>query len=242
MLAPMGSCFLLGLVAGLLATPHCAGMCGVFPLCLARAAGRVWPRQALYHVGRLLTSAFLGALAGAFGQVIVDRLALGASGRVLAYSFGVAMLLMGAVMLGARPAARPQPEEASGGGLLRSFAAHFAAVPGPLAGLLLGVATEFLPCGITLAVLAFCVATHSALLGSVTMLGLGLGAVPVLLAIGLSAALLDARVRLLGLRAAGILMLALGLLALARPTGLLCRYLPGEASWSYVQHATPRGR
>ena len=51
--------------------------------------------------------------------------------------------------------------------------------------------------------------------------------------------MLDARLRLIGLRTAGLLMIALGLLAFLLPAGILCQLLPGEASWSFVQKATP---
>ena len=57
--------FWIGIAAGLAATPHCAGMCGGFPLHLARATeGRPWVRQLLFLVGKTFTYSFLGALAG----------------------------------------------------------------------------------------------------------------------------------------------------------------------------------
>jgi len=117
---------------------------------------------------------------------------------------------------------------------------QFAATPGPLASLLLGAATGILPCGIAMGMLAFAVATRSPLLGMAAMVGLGLGTSPVLLGIGLSASLLDSRLRLIGLRAAGALMVLLGVLAFLRPAGILCQLLPGEASWSFIQNATPQ--
>jgi len=61
----------------------------------------------------------------------------------------------------------------------------------------------------------------------------------ILLGIGLSASMLDARLRLMGLHSAGLLTIALELVAFLRPAGILCQLLPGEASWPFVQKATP---
>jgi sulfite exporter TauE/SafE len=58
-------------MAGLAATPHCLGMCGGFPLHLAKAGGRgnVVFRQMLFVLGKAFTYMFLGTLAAAFGAI-----------------------------------------------------------------------------------------------------------------------------------------------------------------------------
>ena len=62
----MLAAFLTGLVAGFLNTPHCLGMCGGFPLHLAKSSkkGKATLRQVLFVTGKTFTYVFLGAMAG----------------------------------------------------------------------------------------------------------------------------------------------------------------------------------
>src|ERR1039457_3343634 len=94
----LGLVFVLGLVGSL----HCVQMCG--PIVLAFSLpleGRDALRAHLgYNAGRILTYAFLGALAGAVGGGIgmLGRLACLASGaRIFA---GAAMIAAGILMAG----------------------------------------------------------------------------------------------------------------------------------------------
>lgn len=54
------------LFSSFLGSWHCAGMCGPFAA-LTGSRGQFWQ----YHLGRLLSYIFLGALAGSFGSVIL---------------------------------------------------------------------------------------------------------------------------------------------------------------------------
>lgn len=216
----------IGIAAGLAATPHCAGMCGGFALHLSRAAGgRPWIRQLLFLAGKTFTYAFLGALAGSFGQLLL-RSRFFSSQHLLAYLLGGLMVLFGLVMLQLFPAVRLSSRSSPELGLFKQLYSHFFHSPSPWASLLLGVATGFLPCSITLAMLAGATAAHSPLLGLFIMTGLGLGTAPVLLGIGFSGTLLDTRLRRIGLRGAGIIMILLGLSVALRPTGLMRHLLP----------------
>lgn len=229
------SFFLIGLAAGLAATPHCAGMCGAFPLHLARGSGRGRPlaRHLLYLGGKTFTYAFLGALAGLSGRFVVQS-RLVASQHLLAYAAGAALVIFGAAMLHLFPSVRLPAPGGKAWGLLGDVYARFLEAPSSGAGFLLGVGAGFLPCPITLAVMAAAAASHSVALGMMTMAGLGIGTAPVLLGIGFSGALVDARVRRIGLRAAGVIVIALGLITLLRPSGMLCRVLPVGASALHV--------
>jgi hypothetical protein len=249
--------FLIGLVAGLAAAPHCAGMCGGFPLHLARASGvtgtagsgppvaRGVGRHLLCLGGKTFTYVFLGALAGLSGQFVVQS-RLVASQRLLAYAAGAALVILGAAMLHLFPSirlpscgakvARPKVATAAGDAclaardLLGDVYARFLEAPTSGAGFLLGVGVGFLPCPITLAVMVAAAASHSVALGMMTMAGLGIGTTPVLLGIGLLGATFIrsrfARVRRISLRAAGVIVIALGVITLLRPSGALCRILP----------------
>ncbi len=65
---------LAGLVAGLVTSLHCAGMCGPLACALLPAGGpgKGSPQTALalYHAGRIVSYALVGALAGAFGAAV----------------------------------------------------------------------------------------------------------------------------------------------------------------------------
>ena len=59
------------LVASLLGSPHCAGMCGGFVCFYAAQGGRGQARaHAAYNFGRLFSYLVLGLLAGALGRTL----------------------------------------------------------------------------------------------------------------------------------------------------------------------------
>jgi sulfite exporter TauE/SafE len=76
--------------------------------------------------------------------------------------------------------------------------------------------------------LAAAAGSHSVALGMAVMGGLGVGTSAVLLGIGVSGTLVDTRVRRIGLRGAGVIVMLVGVVTLLRPTGLLCRVLPAS--------------
>jgi len=223
----------MGIIAGLAASPHCAGMCGAFPLHLARAAGRGRPalRHALYLAGKLFTYAFLGGLAGLLGQRLVASRAVASSQEYLAYVAGAALVVIGLAMLDLVPKPSFVGRDGQGWSFLRQLYAHLFRAPGPWGSFALGVATGFLPCPITLAMLGLAAAGHSVTTGMAILTGLGIGTAPALLGVGLSGTLfVRARqavpLRRLGLRGAGAVVIALGVITMLRPIGALCRVLP----------------
>jgi len=220
----------LGVIAGVAATPHCAGMCGPFPLHLARAGGPGRPlvRHLLYLLGKTFTYAFLGALAGLLGRLIVQSKTIAYSQQALAYGMGAGMIVFGLTMLGAFGWIRLPATWSDGGRLVGTLYRDLAGAPGGGAALLLGVGTGFLPCPITFAMLAAAAGSHSVALGMAVMGGLGVGTSAVLLGIGVSGTLVDTRVRRIGLRGAGVIVMLVGVVTLLRPTGLLCRVLPAS--------------
>lgn len=59
------------LLAGLIGSLHCVGMCGPIALALpgqSRGWQRMLPGRVLYNLGRVVTYSFLGLLMGAFGR------------------------------------------------------------------------------------------------------------------------------------------------------------------------------
>ena len=157
------------LLAGLLGSPHCIGMCGSFALaCGGRAS-----HTAAWHAGKILTYALLGALAGFVGDLVPGPTWI-ASVMSAALVIWFAASLAGLVP---EPALRIP-------GLTRL--ATGAATRGDLGSrFLFGMATGLLPCGLVYATLGVAVASGRAVTGALAMGAFGLGTVPALAAFGL---------------------------------------------------------
>ena len=152
------------LVAGLLGSMHCVGMCGGF------AAGCSRARLGLpaWHTGRILTYGLLGALAGAAGHLVPGPAWLpGALASVLLVWFALA--LAGLV---------PEPRLIPPG--LRRAGSHALQQPSTTAQFLFGVVNGFLPCGLVYSALTVPVALEDPVSGALVMLAFGLGTVPAL--------------------------------------------------------------
>lgn len=149
------------LLAGLVGSPHCVGMCGGF----ATSAGGRGPAVA-WNLGRLATYLTLGALSGGLGGLPVGRV-----GGVLA-----AVLL---VWFSARLAGLTPPVSVRIPGLARlgAAAARRSGVVGRFA---LGMVSGLLPCGLLWSALAVAVAAGGALAGSLAMAAFWAGTVPLL--------------------------------------------------------------
>lgn len=186
-------------LAGLVGSPHCAGMCGGF----AVACGSTAARSAAWHVGKLTTYAFLGALAGGFGSLIPG------TGGVAAIVSGLLVVLFAAVLGGWLP------EPRIGGRTLVQVTAGARRSGGVGGTWLFGVANGFIPCGLVWAALALPLASGSAVTGALSMVAFGIGTVPVLVAVTAGArriALRDLRTRrlvALGVLVAGLLSIGL---------------------------------
>jgi hypothetical protein len=157
------------LLAGLIGSPHCVGMCGSFALA---CGGRV-SHTAAWHAGKILTYASLGALAGLLGDVIP-----GPSWVATAVSAAlVVWFAAGLAGLTPEPALRIP-------GLTRL--ATRAAARGDLGSrFLFGMANGLLPCGLVYAALGISVASGDVATGAAAMAAFGLGTVPALAAFAL---------------------------------------------------------
>lgn len=177
MLAIVGA----GLALGAAGSGHCAVMCG--PLVLLshpRAAGRsrVVGHIASYHAGRLLSYVLLGALFGVTGGWIAES----GFGRALAVAAAAALLLQAFWQWRLR-AARSWPALTRAiGGAGRLMRRHTMAGPA-----VFGALTGLLPCGLVYAALTAAIGLGGAMNGAAFMLAFGLGSVPALAAIGVSA-------------------------------------------------------
>jgi uncharacterized protein len=193
-------------LAGLLATPHCAGMCGGFAVACARTPVQIGGARPdrlraglwAWHAGRIGTYAALGGLAGFFGGAIPGPSWLPAAlSAVLLIWFAAA--LAGVV---------PQPTARIPG--LARAGQWIARKPSAPARVLFGAVTGLLPCGMVYAALSIAIAAGSPLYGAAAMAVFGLATVPGLtvLALGVHRYALRGR---WSRRAAAAAVLVLGL-------------------------------
>ncbi|MCC6472475.1 MAG: sulfite exporter TauE/SafE family protein [Burkholderiales bacterium] len=207
--------------AGLLGGVHCVGMCGGIVTALTVRLPGAKPRRDLalaYHAGRITTYAAGGALAGGIGAAILRVAPLALAQAALFVLAQLMLLALGLYLFGV-------PKyldvfERAGRTLWRRVA--------PLASRLLpvrtapraytvGLAWGFLPCGLVYSMLAVALVSGEAASGALAMLAFGAGTLPGLLAFGaVLRALERLRRALLVRRAAGVTIIAFGLLGLAR--------------------------
>ncbi len=177
------------LLASLLGSAHCAGMCGAF---LMFAVGMQPTRrehiacQCAYHAGRLATYTVLGAVAGAMGNAL--DLGAGAVGlhRAAAIVAGVAMILFAVILLAQRAGVRfpraPVPRFMQDT-LVRAHRAITDWNPTRRA-LATGLLTTLLPCGWLYAFVIVSAGTAHPLTGAASMAAFWLGTLPLLAALG----------------------------------------------------------
>ncbi len=164
------------LVAGLLGSVHCAGMCG--PLAVAGCSkGRGIEGAPGYFAGRFVAYATLGAVVGHLGRHAFCILPMNA-----AHAIAVALTAVPAAARGVSLLARKAPSEfvplrkKPRSRILTTLAAVL-----PRRGLGLGLATGILPCGLLFTAFAMAAATASPMLGATSMAAFAIGSAPGLL-------------------------------------------------------------
>jgi sulfite exporter TauE/SafE len=173
------------LLAGIVTSLHCAGMCG--PLACAACTGdcgRTSQQAAMiYHSSRLLSYALVGGIVGAIGSRISEVLTGGAT-RGITWVF---VLFFLAVVFGLDKKLRVP------GGAGRISHALTRTWDPRLRGAGLGFLTPLLPCAPLYLMVAAAGFSGSALQGGVVMLAFGAGTVPLLFLIQNRLAWLQAR-------------------------------------------------
>ncbi len=220
--------FLIGLFGSL----HCLGMCG--PLVMAysihlqpqprgtAAASNLCSKgishHVAFHLGRVFTYGFLGALAAGMAHLAgFNQIFSGLRGG-FTVGGGILMILLGLILLKILPLRLPS--FGNGTVIGRLFSRLFQS-RGLGSKWLLGLATGFLPCMLSWAMIVKAATAPDPLRGFLTMVFFGLGTAPVLFSAGFSASLLGFRVRLFGERAAALSVIAMGCILLFKGT----RYL-----------------
>ncbi|HVN23986.1 MAG TPA: sulfite exporter TauE/SafE family protein [Syntrophorhabdales bacterium] len=210
------------LIVGFLGSFHCLGMCG--PLVLAYSVNfsasaresNEWKsgitHHLAFHCGRLLSYGFLGALAAGmvYGAGLVPF--FGSFRNIVSVTAGALMLLLGLAVMRLVPLrlSAPAPSSRGTGALVHRLISSAR----PASKWLLGMGAGFMPCMLPWAMLIKAASTGDMLKGFFIMVLFGLGTVPALLLIGVSASMLSVRTRLFGEHLAGLSIVAMGAILL----------------------------
>jgi uncharacterized protein len=213
--------------AGFAGSFHCIGMCGGFACGLGgdpRGRAATALRHLLYNSGRLTTYCFLGALAGALGQVICTSQgttftllggSLNAMERVLASVAGLLMIAMALQFFGLLHAFH-RLTVGFGATTFAMSLRSLLTTRNRAAPLAFGVFNGFLPCPLVYAFAAEAASTFQALPGLLTMAAFGLGTFPAMLMMGGIGRFLAPAWRQRGVWVAGTCILLLGIITLGR--------------------------
>ena len=209
--------FLVGLLGGV----HCVGMCGgivgAFSLQLPGRGPRISYHLAA-NLGRLTSYVFIGLIAGTVGSASAFLSHLFPAEKILYLIANLVLIALGLHLAGIWSGVLIL--ETAGGGVWKRLQPLFKklvpiqTMPQAFAA---GMVWGWLPCGLVYSVLIAALASGTALQGGLTMLAFGLGTLPNLLLMGLFASQLQRFLARRGVRlAAGLIIVALGLLGLAR--------------------------
>lgn len=169
---------------GFFGSPHCLGMCGGIVTAFGLSMQSVSPQKQrqlvlTYHLGRLISYALLGLLAGLVGTTVLAPLMHNSMPRIL---LGLALVLVGLTMFGL-----PILNQ------LEKLGMRFWQALAPLRkkvfpmdsfgkAIIAGLLWGFLPCGLVYSGLMLAVVGHDIPTASMMMFVFGLGTLPMLLA------------------------------------------------------------
>lgn len=212
----------LVLLAGVLGSSHCLGMCGPFALTIgaeAKSLSTNLGRQLVYSAGRIFTYATVGAAAGYAGRYLHETTpALVNIAALLAVVAGVLLLYQG--LLAARVLRRRVP---SGTNVFCSseFLRTFLQTPGLQNVFLAGVFTGMLPCGLVYGFVALAASSGDLLMGAALMAVFGVGTIPVMVLAGCGGSVLNLTARKHLFRLAAWCVVLTGVVSIVRGFGFL---------------------
>lgn len=227
------------LLASLLGSLHCAGMCGAF-VAMAVGVGHDQPvlkskLQAAYHLGRLGVYSLIGAGFGLAGSAVdLGGRAAGVH-RAAVLLAASTMIVVGLVSL-LRIAGVRVPRAASPGFMQKAFIkAHgLASKLTPVKrSLVIGLMTGLLPCGWLYAFAIVAAGTAHPLAGAITMAVFWVGTLPVMVAVGTGVQALSGT---LGRYVPGAMALAIVTMGVLTAIGRTGHMLP---SADRVRHVVP---
>jgi sulfite exporter TauE/SafE len=216
------------LLAGLLGSAHCLGMCagisGLFAVSSEIASFRAQlPFALAYNLGRVCSYAFLGIVVATFGGVIV-KASPGLAGAIRLLSGAIIILVGLKVAFDSRILNIVERMGTTLWSRIAPVAQKLVPVTNVPKAFGLGLVWGWLPCGLVYSVLLIAATSTQPIQGAFVMIVFGLGTLPAMLLTGLGAARVSAFMRRRGTRLGmGLLIIALGVLTIAMPLG---RFLP----------------
>lgn len=203
------------LVASLLGSVHCAGMCGAF-LAFAVSPDEGISKAGLngaYNLGRLCTYVTLGALAGAFGAAVDIGGAAAGVQRCAAVLAGAMMVGLGGVSVARAFGVTVHKAPIPGAMQRLAIQGHRAAalLPPLRRAAAIGLLTTLLPCGWLYAFVITAAGTASPLRGALAMGAFWLGTLPVMIGLGVGVQALTGRLRRHLPLATALLVIGVGL-------------------------------
>jgi len=211
---------------------HCLGMCGPLVLMVgAQFSGLSWqgllPRYLAYHGARIGVYFLLGAVVGVIGSLVGFGEGFNSLSGVLSLALGVGIILLGLRYLGWLSLGRLEGSSAwIGRGMKKALGR------GGVVGLVsLGALNGLLPCGLVYSALLAAASMGNPWRAGAAMAAFGSGTLPALLLLGIGAGRLSAQARQVMARAAGLLILLVGVQMILR----------GAAGLGWVTHWKPGG-
>jgi hypothetical protein len=193
----MSELLLTALVVGFLGGVHCLGMCGplagAFTFSLSADIQlkplRVAQMQLAYNLGRISSYVLLGCVAGFIGMVLVEAGSLLSVQRWLLAFAGIWMLVLAAWLVGL--SSLPSRLEQLAGDWWGSFSSRwrsrFLPVRRVSGAYFFGLLWGCLPCGLVYSTLLLSLSSGSWFEGALVMLAFGMGTLPNLMLMGVSA-------------------------------------------------------
>ncbi len=184
------------MVASVLGSLHCIGMCGPLALWASGAGnrdGRVGARLAAYHLGRLITYLTAGGIAGLAGAMLTAGGSLVGAQALASRVVGVAMIAMGLVRVADWLAPRwtgiqkgaivATPQVPWITQFVAARRPWIARLPGAMRGVAAGALTTLLPCGWLYLFVLVAAGTGGIVPAMLIMLAFWLGTLPALSAL-----------------------------------------------------------
>jgi len=196
---------------GLLGSAHCVGMCGPLVSAFFMRPGLRALSYFVYHGARLAVYAVFGFAAALLGSALASSGQVGMAQALLQGVAGALMVLLGFELVGLW-----QLRVGEGFAPLRWLSRGFgeALRRGPIVGsAMAGALNGFMPCSMTMAVVANAAALSSPIGGMLLLLAFGAGTLPSMLSASWLLGRLGARARGWLLKAAGLIIVGMGLVS-----------------------------
>lgn len=211
MAAASGFDYTLALVAGILGSGHCLGMCGALVSGYFMKAGgsRSYLPYFAYQLTRIFVYTLIGFAAAALGFVLVSSGMFGKIQSILQMAIGTVVIVLAMGILGWIPfqgSVKLIPMNV----LRKGYAT--ASQKGPVLGAMIaGFLNGLMPCPLTFAMAVKATTAATVVEGGALMLAFGAGTLPTMLLVSVAFGKLGAKVRGLMLKSAAIIMIFMGL-------------------------------